>query len=115
MTRIEIIVIVSDIFEKEVKKRPRTSACFFASLPESHMEHIALTEETNRLTTQYIAENVGPTSLDECKHIALASFAHADALVSWNFRHIVNATRIRGYNSVNMKLGYAQMDIRPPL
>ena len=55
-----------------------------------------------------------PTNLDDCKHIALATTAKADVLVSWNFRHIVNVIRIRGYNSVNMKLGYVQIDMRTP-
>ena len=31
-----------------------------------------------------------------------------------NFKHIVNILRIRGYNAVNLKLGYAQIDIRSP-
>ena len=32
----------------------------------------------------------------------------------WNFKHIVNVARIRGYNEVNMKLGYSTIDIRSP-
>lgn len=35
-------------------------------------------------------------------------------LVSWNFKHIVNVIRIRGYNAVNLKLGYPTIDIRSP-
>ena len=54
------------------------------------------------------------TSLDDCKHIALATIAHADALVSWNFTHIVNLDLIKGYNGVNMMLGYSQLEIRTP-
>jgi hypothetical protein len=38
----------------------------------------------------------------------------ADILVSWNFKHIVNVFKIRGYNAVNLKLGYSQIDIRSP-
>ena len=37
-----------------------------------------------------------------------------DYLVSWNFRHIVNVFRIKGYNAVNLKNGYIQLDIRSP-
>ncbi|MGL6225409.1 MAG: hypothetical protein ACRC10_02145 [Thermoguttaceae bacterium] len=71
--------------------------------------------KSNGLAEQYIAENVvGPTSLDDCKHIALATLAKADVLVSWNFRHIVNVSRIKGYNGINMKLGYSQIEIRTP-
>jgi hypothetical protein len=37
-----------------------------------------------------------------------------DYLVSWNFKHIVNVFRIKGYNAVNMKNGYIQLDNRSP-
>ena len=48
-------------------------------------------------------------------HIALATVVDADVLVSWNFRHIVNLARIRGYNSVNLRQGYPVLEIRSPL
>ena len=35
--------------------------------------------------------------------------------MSWNFRHIVNLQKIRGYNSVNLKYGYPLLEIRSPL
>ena len=50
----------------------------------------------------------------DCIHIALATIFHADYLVSWNFKHIVNVNRIRGYNSVNIKRGYKELEIRSP-
>jgi hypothetical protein len=40
--------------------------------------------------------------------------ARADLVVSWNFKHIVNIGRIRGFNSVNVKLGYGTIEIRSP-
>lgn len=39
---------------------------------------------------------------------------HHAVLVSWNFKHIVNLKRIRGYNSVNLKLNYPMLEIRTP-
>ena len=38
----------------------------------------------------------------------------ADVIASWNFKHIVNLDRIKGYNSVNLKLGYQMIEIRSP-
>jgi hypothetical protein len=46
--------------------------------------------------------------------MALATINRADFLVSWNFKHIVNIQRIRGYNSINIKNGYRQLEIRSP-
>ena len=63
----------------------------------------------------YLAEKVvGPTSADDCRHIATATINKVDYLVSWNFKHIVNVFRIRGYNSVNLRYGYQPLDIRSP-
>ena len=57
---------------------------------------------------------VGKTSADDCRQIDTATINKVDYLVSWNFKHIVNIFRIRGYNSVNLKNGYIQLDIRSP-
>ena len=69
----------------------------------------------NQLAIEYIKEKVvGETSVDDCRHIACATIKKVDYLVSWNFKHIVNIFRIRGYNSINIKSGYSQLDIRSP-
>ena len=67
------------------------------------------------LASEYITEKVvGKTSYADCLHIALATINRADYLISWNFKHIVNVDRIRGYNSINIKNGYKQLEIRSP-
>jgi hypothetical protein len=38
-------------------------------------------------------------------HVALALVARADALVSWNFKHLVQLRRIRGFHAVNVLRG----------
>ena len=74
-----------------------------------------ISDEAVDLANKYIAGNVvGRTSFDDCIHIALATIHKADILVSWNFKHIVNVYRIRGYNSVNLKTGYQTLEIRSP-
>ena len=111
----EITILVSDVMEQEVKKAPRCVRDFFASLPESQIELVVSTDESDILAERYIAENVvGPKSLADCKHVAIATLANVGVIVSWNFGHMVNKTRILGYNGVNMKLGYAPIDIRTP-
>ncbi len=76
-------------------------------------EFIEANEEAVELATQYILEKVvGQTSLPDCLHIAIATINRADFLISWNFKHIVNVQRIRGYNAINIKNGYKQIEIR---
>ena len=57
---------------------------------------------------------VGRTSLTDCRHIALATVCRVDVLSSWNFKHIVNLECIKGYNSVNVRMGYPSIEIRTP-
>lgn len=73
------------------------------------------TTEAVELASEYIGENVvGQTSYADRLHIALATIHRADLFVSWNLKHIVNVQRIRGYNAVNIKMGYQQLEIRSP-
>ena len=58
---------------------------------------------------------IGRGKLVDAEHIAIATINRVDVLVSWNFRHIVNLQKIRGYNSVNLKYGYSLLEIRSPL
>ena len=67
------------------------------------------------LASAYISEKVvGKTSYADCLHIALATLNRADYLISWNFKHIVNVQRIREYNSINIRNGYKELEIRSP-
>jgi hypothetical protein len=110
-----VVVIVSDLLENELIGAPQHIRDFFNSLPTLYIERVVSTDESDTLAERYITENVvGKSSLDDCRHIAIATLVHADVLVSWNFKHIINDSRIRGYNSVNMKLGYPQINIRTP-
>jgi hypothetical protein len=47
-------------------------------------------------------------------HIALATIAVVDLLVSWNFRHIVRYDKIRLFNAVNLEQGYRAIQIHTP-
>jgi hypothetical protein len=67
------------------------------------------------LADEYVnAKVIGPGMLSDAQHIATATVHHADVLVSWNFKHIVNLARVHGYNSVNVREGYPRVEIRTP-
>ena len=86
-----------------------------ATLPARQIENIRLTKEAAELADQYIvAKVVGYTSRADCQHIAMATIIKADVLVSWNFKHIVNLDKIRGYNGINYQLGHNMIEIRTP-
>ena len=110
-----IKIIVSEILELEIYRAPENIQDFFESLPAELIERIELTNESRELAEKYILEKVvGKISIADCQHIALATINKADVLASWNFKHIVNLERIRGYNSVNFREGYQMIEIRTP-
>ena len=111
----EIICVYSDLCEFELDNAPDKVKEHFLTLQKDQTEFVEITEQINQLAEEYIAEKiVGDTSMNDCRHIACATINKVDYLVSWNFKHIVNIFRIRGYNAVNIKNGYMQLDIRSP-
>lgn len=111
----KIICIYSELVETELVKAPKMVRDFFAHLPKESLEKVEITDDILALATKYIDEkDVGETSFDDCIHIATATIHRADILVSWNFKHFVNVYRIRGYNSVNLRMNYPSLEIRSP-
>ena len=111
----KIICLFSDLTEKELTNSPEKVKKYFKSLPEEYIERVVVNNEILTLATKYVNEKVvGQTSFDDCVHIATATINKADVLVSWNFKHIVNLYRIRGYNSINLRSNYQSLEIRSP-
>ena len=111
----EITLIVSDILEAELLGAPNSVKQLFYELPNDFIEKVRLSKDASILADKYIsAKVVGKTSRADCQHIAIATLCHADVLVSWNFKHIVNLNRIRGYNGINLQQGYQLIEIRTP-
>jgi hypothetical protein len=98
----EIKLLFSQLTEIELNGAPQPVKDLVKQIPDKNIEFLAITEEANQLANQYVEENVvGRTSMEDCRHIAIATLNNADILASWNFKHIVNISRIRGYNAVN--------------
>jgi len=111
----EYKLLYSQLTEIELMKAPNFVRDLIKLIPESHIEFLAITDKVVTLADYYIAEKVvGESSVADCRHIALATLNNADLLASWNFKHIVNVSRIRGYNSVNYKYGHKILEIRTP-
>ena len=111
----EIVFVVSDLLDLELINAPRKVREFLHNYSSDKFVRVELTEEAIKLSDTYISEKVvGKTSLEDCRHIALATINKVDVLASWNFKHIVNLDRIKGYNLVNIKSGYQMLEIRSP-
>lgn len=111
----EIVFVISDLLELELIEAPTRVRELLNNYSSKMFERVLLSEEAIKLADSYISANVvGKTSLEDCRHIALATIIRVDILSSWNFKHIVNLDRIKGYNSVNLRLGYPILEIRSP-
>ena len=108
-------LVLSNLTLLEMQAAPATVRAVLEEVSEANREYIDVTEEANTLAQHYIDSGViGVANQVDAQHIAIATVSRVDVLVSWNFRHIVNLQRIRGYNSVNLRAGYPLLEIRTP-
>lgn len=111
----EFTLLFSTVTQDELENAPLQVRELVTKIKTENTEFLDTTDEAVDLATEYITEKVvGQTSYADCLHIALATINKADYLISWNFKHIVNVQRIRGYNAINMKNGYRLLEIRSP-
>jgi len=109
-------LVVSDTTLRELDKAPTQVQQVLAQLPWESLEVFRLSTEVHHLRDAYIdAGVVGPSSLRDAEHIACATVADVDMIVSWNFKHIVHFDKIRGYHGVNMLKGYSLIPVYSPL
>lgn len=110
-----ILVLVSQVVADELRGAPPQVRRILEELPESQTQSVDLTRSVMDLRDAYMAAGiVGVDSLDDATHVAAASASRADAIVSWNFQHIVRQDRIRRYNEVNIRLGHSTLTIVSP-
>jgi hypothetical protein len=111
----EVLFVASDLLDLELLNAPKQVRELLDNFEDHLLERIEFSQEASDLADEYVkAGVVGKTSIEDCRHIALASIHKVDVLASWNFKHIVNLDRIKGYNSVNLRLGYSMLEIRSP-
>jgi len=109
------VLIFSATTAGEIRRAPEEVRQVLAGLPRDCIETVEPSEEIESLRDAYLeAEVVGESSALDAEHIASASVAEADLIVSWNFRHIVHFEKIRGYHAVNMLKGYSSIPIHSP-
>ena len=109
------VMILSDLTVQELAAAPDHVREHLSKVPLGHVETLQLDADAKELAEAYISEGVIVERMRaDAQHIAMATVARADVLVSWNFKHIVNLHRIHGYNSVNLRKGYPNLEIRAP-
>jgi len=110
-----VVLVVSDVVFQELLPAPADVRAIPGSIPATYLERVELSNDTIALRDAYIESNVVSRRwLDDATHVAAATVARVDAIVSWNFKHIVRLDKIKAYNAVNLANGYGILTILSP-
>lgn len=73
--------------------------------------------ETKVLAELYIKRGVIPAAkVEDALHVAIASVAEMDALITWNFKHLANLKKTEYFYSINIEQGYwKKLEIVTPM
>jgi predicted nucleic acid-binding protein len=108
-------ILVSEVVVGELANAPVRVRELLSSLPADSVEQVRLTRDVIDLRDAYLAAGIlDPQWTDDATHVAVATVARADAIVSWNFKHIVRIDKMRAYNQVNLQTGFGLLSIVSP-
>ena len=109
------VPVVSSVVAAEVEDAPDVVRAAYDELLALGAEVLLVTGEALDLADAYLERGVlTPKFYDDATHVALATLAGVDLIVSWNFRHIVHYDKIRAFNAVNLERGYKPVQIYSP-
>ena len=105
----KFILLMSDIIVSELINASQAVKDILLSIPQRVIEIVKITPEVLQLRDAYINEGVVTSkSINDATHVA-------DAIISWNFKHIVRLDKMKGYNQINLLNGYGILTIISPL
>ena len=109
-------IFISQVVVDEIAKCPEPKKSqMLKKLDLTKFEILAETDEVKHLAIEYINHGVlKEKSIADCRHIAHAVVHNCDAIVSWNFEHLVNFKTINKVKVVNAIYHYKEMSILPP-
>ena len=71
---------------------------------------LEVNDEIFKLASIY-REHTLPQEINDTVHIAIASYYAIDAIVSWNFKHIVNLKTMKTIHKINQEQQYQDIQI----
>lgn len=107
--------LTSAVTADELSTAPeRVRKLFADTFPAEDL--IEITSVSERLAAAYMERHIlTPKYTDDARHVAICTVTQIEYLVSWNFRHLVNVEREKGFNAVNLLQGYRTVRIVNPL
>lgn len=112
----DFTAVISDITLAELETAPQNVRDLANKIISENAELVIAGQLDKDLAEKYVKEKIVTEKFrTDALHIAIATNNKVDVLASWNFKHIVNLSRIRKYNSVNLKYGNFMIEIRSPM
>jgi len=110
-----IVPLISETLAAEISDAREEVQALLEEIAHTGAERLSLSAEAVALREAYLAAGVVTRKYaDDAMHVAQATVARADVVVSWNFRHLVNPARVRAFNGVNLAHGYGMVIILTP-
>ena len=107
--------LISDMLVEEIAEAPQQVRNLLSEIIQEGVEQVEINDEAIDLRNAYLnADIVTHQYRDDAMHVALATLVRVDVIASWNFRHLVNPSRIRAFNVVNAIQGYGPVVILTP-
>jgi predicted nucleic acid-binding protein len=109
-------VAISNLVMTEVSHCPEPKRTFlYSELAKVKYEEVKQNADSDVLAELYFREGGLPTSsINDAKHIAIATINNCNIIISWNFSHIVNLRAMTAVDVVNLKEGYPLLRILSP-
>lgn len=112
--RYDIVISDATIDELEGCAEPKRSF-MYDQLAEIAYTNIEKSDEAQALANLYVeVGGLPPKSRVDSLHLAIASVAGCQAILSWNFKHIVNLRAMNAVEAVNIREGYYPLKVLSP-
>ncbi len=107
-------MVISAIVIDELMRAPESKRELLLAQVDG-LELLQITPEAEHLARLYIRNKILPArSLDDARHVAVATLHRVDALVSWNFGHLVNVRRTMAIHELHALMGLHIINIVTP-
>ena len=108
--------VISNVVQEELERAPAdVRRSIIGEIRDIEFDLVTESVESAGLVTEYLAAKIVPPRYsNDLRHVAVATVHRVDALVSWNFKHLVNLRTRRAVHAINLRLGFPLLEIVSP-
>ena len=110
-------VYISGVVLREIKEaQEKKESQLMGLIKDLQPFELEFDKECYELASEYIKRGIIPKKYeDDAFHISVASVNNMDAIISWNYKHIVKLKTKKEVAGTNLIMGYKEIEIYSPL